>query len=111
LVARGSGEINWRRWLGNVPSLSEYGDATTRLARRRSPGNAPCMRIASLLLATMALASCAGPAPWLAERGVVYCYRTLAAPDCYRDPLPGAEDRLIAAAPEVFFTPAAAATE
>jgi hypothetical protein len=69
------------------------------------------MRIAFLLLATIALASCADPEPWLAERGVVYCYRTIADPDCYREPLPGAEGRLIAAAPEVFFTPAAAAGE
>jgi hypothetical protein len=70
------------------------------------------MRIAFLLLAAMVLASCASPEPlWVAEPGVVYCYRTLAAPDCYRHSLPGAEGRLIAAAPEVFFTPAAAATE
>jgi hypothetical protein len=69
------------------------------------------MRILRALTAVVLLAGCAPAAPgtslWLAEPGVVWCYRTLAAPDCYARPLPGAERRLIAAAPEVFFTPAA----
>ena len=68
------------------------------------------LRAACLLLL---LAGCAAPAPraplWLAERGVVWCYATLAAPDCYRQPQPGAERRLIAAAPQVVFTPLGAA--
>lgn len=29
-------------------------------------------------------------------QGPLYCYSTLAAPDCYKEPLPGAENRLIA---------------
>ncbi len=66
------------------------------------------MRIARALAAVLSLAGCA-PAPaaplWLAERGVVYCYRTIADPDCYRQPLFGGERRLIAAAPQIFFTP------
>jgi hypothetical protein len=59
------------------------------------------------VIALALLAGCAAPEPplWLAERGVVWCYRTLAEPDCYRVPLAGAEHRLIAAAPQVFFTP------
>jgi hypothetical protein len=59
------------------------------------------------------LAGCGAPEPpaplWLAERAVVWCYATLAAPDCYRQPQPGAERRLIAAAPQVVFTPLGAA--
>ena len=70
------------------------------------------MRILGALAAVMVLAGCAPAAPgtslWQAERGVVWCYRTLAAPDCYSQPLPGAERRLIAAAPELYFTPSAA---
>jgi hypothetical protein len=66
------------------------------------------MKVARALAALLLLAGCA-PAPlWQAERGVVWCYRTLAAPDCYRRPLPGAERRLIAVAPGVYFTPTAA---
>jgi hypothetical protein len=58
------------------------------------------------LIALALLAGCAAePEPWRAERGVVWCYRTLAAPDCHPLPLPGEEDRLIAAAPQVYFTP------
>ena len=67
------------------------------------------MRCAYLLMTLLPLAGCA-PAvphspPWLAEPGVVYCYRTIAEADCHRQPQAGAERRLIAAAPEVFFTP------
>jgi hypothetical protein len=70
------------------------------------------MTIARALIAVLLLGGCtpraSDPLAWLAEPGVVYCYRTLAAPDCYRRPLPDAGHRLIAAAPQVFFTPAAA---
>jgi hypothetical protein len=34
----------------------------------------------------------------------VWCYRTIADPDCYAAPLPGEAHRLIASAPEVYFT-------
>jgi hypothetical protein len=57
-------------------------------------------------IALALLAGCASePELWLAERGAVWCYRTLAAPDCHPVPLPGEEDRLIAAAPQVYFAP------
>jgi hypothetical protein len=59
-------------------------------------------------LVLLLLAGCAPPpdAPlWRAERGLVWCYATIAAPDCHRRPRPGAEDRLIAVAPELRFTP------
>jgi len=63
-------------------------------------------------LVLVLLAGCAAPQPhvtfWRAERGVVWCYRTLAEPDCYRQPRPGAEHRLIAAAPQRSFRPLAA---
>ncbi len=70
------------------------------------------MRIARACIALLLLAGCAAPAaprslPWLAEPGLVYCYRTIADPDCHRQPQAGAERRLIATAPQVFFTPAA----
>jgi hypothetical protein len=42
---------------------------------------------------------------WLVEKGKVYCYRTLAEPDCYALPLRGAEERLIAVGPQVYFRP------
>ncbi|MGH6886548.1 MAG: hypothetical protein ACREGK_10805 [Geminicoccales bacterium] len=53
------------------------------------------------------LAGCAErPEPvWLAEKGKVYCYRTLAEPDCYAWPLSGAEERLIGIGPKVYFRP------
>ena len=72
------------------------------------------MRCAHLLITVPLLAGCAPTAPhWVAERGAVYCYRTIADPDCHRQPEAGAERRLIAAAPQVFFTlaPAASAAE
>ena len=56
------------------------------------------------------LAGCAehpvgrGPV-WLAERGKVYCYRTLAQPDCHARAVSGAEGRLIGVGPEVYFRP------
>lgn len=43
------------------------------------------------------LGGCAASEPpsdvvWLAEPGAVYCYRTLADPDCYGAPVPGPSD-------------------
>jgi hypothetical protein len=59
------------------------------------------------LIALALLAGCAPePELWRAERGVVWCYRTLADPECHPFPLPGEEARLIAAAPQVYVTPA-----
>ena len=50
------------------------------------------------------LAGCAPAAPhWVAEPGAVYCYRTIADPDCYRQAIASAERRLIAAAPQLYF--------
>jgi hypothetical protein len=72
------------------------------------------MRCAHLLMIVLLLAGCAPAAPhWVAEAGAVYCYRTIADPDCYRQPRAGAERRLIAAAPQLFFTvaPVASAAE
>jgi hypothetical protein len=72
------------------------------------------MSIARACTALLLLAGCAPAAPrslpWLAEPGLVYCYRTIADPDCHRQPRAGAERRLIAAAPQVYFTPAAASS-
>ncbi|HEX5795120.1 MAG TPA: hypothetical protein VFY19_04705 [Geminicoccaceae bacterium] len=63
------------------------------------------MVLIRLLIPLALLAGCAEPELWRAERGAVWCYRTLAAPDCHPVPLPGEEDRLIAAAPQVYFAP------
>jgi len=73
------------------------------------------MILIRLTVAMALLAGCAAPEPqpplWQAERGVIWCYRTLGAPECHASPLVGAASRLIAAGPEIFFTPAAAAIE
>jgi hypothetical protein len=65
-------------------------------------------RLAAALVLLL-LAACAAPQPraplWRAERGLVWCYATIAVPDCHRRPQPGAADRLIAVAPELRFTP------
>jgi hypothetical protein len=70
------------------------------------------MRIARALTLILPLAGCAPAAPgaplWLAEPGLAWCYRTIADPDCYRQPQAGAERRLIAVAPQLFFTPTGA---
>lgn len=42
---------------------------------------------------------------WLAERGKVHCYRTLAEPDCHAWPVSGAERRLMGVGPQVYFRP------
>jgi hypothetical protein len=42
---------------------------------------------------------------WLAEQGKIYCYRTLADPDCHASLQPGAGTRLIAIVPQVYFRP------
>ncbi len=66
-----------------------------------------------MLAALLALSACGNPfadsaptqnqilasgwtTPVVASRpGVIYCYRTLAAPDCRTSPEPGQEDRLV----------------
>ena len=53
------------------------------------------------------LAGCAGPEPlflWERDLGGVWCYRTIAEPDCYPAPRPGEADRLIASGPEIYFS-------
>ena len=65
-------------------------------------------RLAAALVLLLLTACAAPPAPaplWRTERGLVWCYATIAAPDCHRRPQPGAEGRLIAVAPEVRFAP------
>lgn len=42
---------------------------------------------------------------WVVERGLVYCYATLAAASCHDEPVIGAETRLIAASHSVAFKP------
>lgn len=63
--------------------------------------------LAALVVAV--LGGCAAPEEppgvvWLASPGAVYCYRTLAAPDCYAAPEPGAARRLIASGPSLAWT-------
>jgi hypothetical protein len=53
------------------------------------------------------LAGCAEPEPlylWERHLGGVWCYRTIAEPDCYLAPLPRQADRLIASGPEIYFS-------
>jgi len=52
------------------------------------------------------LAGCAEPEPlyfWDRHLGGVWCYRTIADPDCYPVPLPREAERLIASGPEIYF--------
>jgi hypothetical protein len=62
-----------------------------------------CLRIASLLL-PLSLAGCGGLIDWSDDTTPpqasvtgepIYCYGTLADPDCYAEPQAGAENRLI----------------
>jgi len=80
-----------------------------------SRGDPAAMARLAAALVLLLLAGCAPPPPqaplWRAERGLVWCYATIAAPDCHRQPQPGAADRLIAVAPEVRFTPRALAPQ
>ena len=51
------------------------------------------------------VAGCAKAEPlfvWERHLGGVWCYRTIADPDCYPGPLPGEQNRLIASGPEVY---------
>ena len=65
------------------------------------------------ILATLLLVGCVGDPSdrnadlWVAEPGLVFCYVTLADPDCTSAPVPGADVRLIAAAPQLTFSPQA----
>lgn len=65
-----------------------------------------------LASAILALAGCSSqPADdvvWLVQDGRVWCYRTLADPDCLTRPEAGAEARLIAIGPRRSFVPAPA---
>jgi hypothetical protein len=55
------------------------------------------------------LAGCAAEPPpeplygWDALVGGVWCYHTIADPDCYPAPLPDEADRLIASGPNIYF--------
>lgn len=60
------------------------------------------------LLGGLALVAGRAEAPqpllaWERNLGGVWCYRTIADPDCYPVPLPGKQRRLIASGPEVYF--------
>ena len=56
------------------------------------------------LLALVAGCADAPPPPsvWERHAGGVWCYRTLAEPECHAAPLPGEEGRLIASGPQVY---------
>ena len=60
------------------------------------------------LLGVLALlGGCGAPEPlfvWERHLGGVWCYRTIADPDCYPAPLPAETHRLIASGPEVYFS-------
>ena len=55
------------------------------------------------------LGACAGePAPelvWQLDHGLVYCYATLAKPECYPEPRPEGDARLIAIGPRLSYQP------
>lgn len=67
--------------------------------------------VAIVLAAGLLLAGCTrepeAPSLWVAEPGLVFCYATIADPDCGKAPVPGAELRLIAVAPSLTFAPRA----
>jgi hypothetical protein len=56
------------------------------------------------------LAGCAAEPPreplyvWDARVGGVWCYHTIADPDCYAAPLPDETGRLIASGPNIYFS-------
>ena len=62
-----------------------------------------------ILAAGLLLAGCtsgpAAPPLWVAEEGLVFCYATIADPDCSKMAVPGAGPRLIAVAPRLTFVP------
>jgi len=74
-------------------------DAYTRLMQRST---ADVQRVMPQVQAIMDDVRQSGDAPL---RDYTAPFATLAAPDCHARPQPGAEDRLIAVAPEVRFTP------
>lgn len=68
----------------------------------------------SALIATVLglLAGCAAEEPVVFERVVVHCYRTLAAPECFAQPTPDEQGRLLGVGVSGFFAvPARAAAE
>jgi hypothetical protein len=98
-------------WWPRIPALASCRQDFDRkqpiapVAPRRDPSAMPRLLAATALLL---LAGCAAPDPlWRVERGLVWCYRTLAAPECYSRPRPEAAHRLIAAAPQRLFFPLA----
>lgn len=67
-----------------------------------------CLRIGCSAIAIAVLVGCSSdpePSAWRQTFGKVYCYRTLADPECYAQPQPGAERRLIAVAPNWSYAP------
>jgi hypothetical protein len=52
------------------------------------------------------LAGCVEPPLYVWERqlGGVWCYHTIAEPDCYAAPVPAEAERLIASGPNVYFS-------
>jgi hypothetical protein len=79
---------------------------TTVSVMRRKMRGLVALALGLLVLLTGCAERSERPEPvWLAEKGKVYCYRTLAEPNCYAWPLSGAEERLIGVGPEVYFRP------
>lgn len=67
------------------------------------------IRVVAAVAALIGLAGCAAAEPplaavWTAAPGAVYCYRTLAEPDCAAAPIAGAGRRRIASGPGVVWT-------
>lgn len=66
---------------------------------------APAIVAIGILLAACTNEEASPPTLWTAEPGLVFCYSTLADPDCAPAAEPGAEQRLIAVAPDLIFIP------
>jgi hypothetical protein len=85
-------------------------DLETRVAPAPYSSDSVSMVAGRVFVAMLLLSGCASSQRplWLAEPGLAYCYRTIADPDCYRQPIAGAEERLIAIGPQVDYVPLAA---